>query len=157
MQGGALGDSHAVAEKSSKAGLLVEPMEKPTGGGFTSLGLKTSGAPVRGLGGPWTSVRRPVGVQVGRVGLSVRVDGPRTARAALGGIQAAGSFGRMRMRTTRGAIAELASRRSEVEKAAWASDQNIKTQMKLPLHMGVYLIYALGVVVSFPGPSHLTI
>ena len=28
MQGGTLGDSHAVAEKSSKAGLLVEPMEK---------------------------------------------------------------------------------------------------------------------------------
>ena len=31
MQGGALDDSHAVAEKSSEAGLLVEPMEKTNG------------------------------------------------------------------------------------------------------------------------------
>ena len=52
MQGGALGDSHAVAERASKAGLLVEPMEKPTGGRFTSLDLKTGGAPVLGLERP---------------------------------------------------------------------------------------------------------
>ena len=52
MQGGALGDSHAVAERASEAGLLVEPMEKPTDGRFTSSGLKTGEAPVLGLERP---------------------------------------------------------------------------------------------------------
>ena len=106
MQGGALGDSHVVAEKSSEAGLLVEPMEKPTGGGFTSLGLKTGGAPVRGLGGPWTSVRRPVGVQCGWTARG------RTVRHLVGSRrpEALGGW------TTHGSIAKLASRRSEVEK-----------------------------------------
>ena len=132
MQGGALGDSHAVAEKSSEAGLLVEPMEKPTGGRFTSLGLKTGGAPVA-----WTW--RPMDKCAAAGGSPMRLDGPRTDRAALVGIQVAGSFGRMKIRTARGAIAELASRRSKVEKAAWASNQRHVTWTVLPLHMGVYL------------------
>ena len=52
MQGGALGDSHAVVERAKKAGLLVEPMERPMGGRFTSLGLKTGRAPIFGLERP---------------------------------------------------------------------------------------------------------
>ena len=130
MQGGALGDSHAVAEKSSEAGLLVEPMEKPTGGRFTSLGLKTGGAPVA-----WTW--RPMDKCAAAGGSSMRLDGPRTDRAALGGIQAAGSFGRMKIRTACGAIAELASRRSEVEKVACPSDASTKIWTILPLR-GMY-------------------
>ena len=74
-------------------------------------------------------------------GSLMRLDGPRMDRAALGGIQAAGSFGRMRMRTTRGAITELASRRSEVEKAAWASDQSIGDLDGFAPPMGMYLSY----------------
>ena len=52
MQGGALGDSHIVVERASKVCLLVELMEKPTGGRFTSLGLKTGGPLVLGLERP---------------------------------------------------------------------------------------------------------
>ena len=88
MQGRALSDSHAAAEKSSEAGLLVEPMEKPTGGRFTSLGLKTGGAPVA-----WTW--RPMDKCAAAGGSPMRLDGPRMDRVALGGIQVAGSFGRM--------------------------------------------------------------
>ena len=134
MQGRALSDSHAAAEKSSEAGLLVEPMEKPTGGRFTSLGLKTGGAPV-------ACTWRPMDKCAAAGGSPMRLDGPRTDRAALGGIQVAGSFGRMRMRTARGAIEELASRRSEVEEAAWASDQNIKDLDRIAPPMGVYLSF----------------
>ena len=45
MQDGTLGESHG-AWNGKQAGLLVEP-EKPTGGGFSGLGLKTRGSPVR--------------------------------------------------------------------------------------------------------------
>ena len=76
-------------------------------------------------------------------GSPMRLDGPRTDRAALGGIQAAGSFGRMRMRTARGAITELASRRSEVEKAAWASDQSMGDLDKNAPPMGLYLNFSI--------------
>ena len=73
-------------------------------------------------------------------GSSMRLDGPRTDRAAHGGIQAAGSFRRMRIRTARGAITELASRRSKVEKAAWASDQSMVTWTVLPLQWACILV-----------------
>ena len=87
----------------------------------------------------------------------MRLDGPRTDRAALGGIQVAGSLGRMKIRTARGAITELASRRSKVVKAAWASDQHMVTWTKMPLQWACILISALGVVVSFLESGHLTI
>ena len=134
MQGGALGDSHTVAEKSGEAGLLVEPMEKPTGGRFTSLGLKTGEAPVA-----WTW--RPMDKCAVADGSPMRLDGPRMDRAALGGIQVAGSFGRMKIRMARGTVTELASRRSKVEKAAWASDQSMVTWTVLPLQWACILSY----------------
>ena len=45
MQDGTLGESHG-AWNGKQAGLLVEP-EKPIGGRFSGLGLKTRGSPVR--------------------------------------------------------------------------------------------------------------
>ena len=45
------------------------------------------------------------------------------------------------MRTARGAIMELTLRRSEVEKAAWASDQSMGDLDGFAPPMGVYLSY----------------
>lgn len=45
-----------------------------------------------GLEGPQTSVRRLVGVQVDRVGLSVQLDGLQMDHATVGAIYATGSF-----------------------------------------------------------------
>ena len=47
------------------------------------------------------------------------------------------------MRTARGAITELASRRSEVEEAAWASDQSMGDLDKNAPPMGLYLNFSI--------------
>ena len=88
MQGGALGDSHVVTEKVKRSGFVGRANGKTNGWRVYQFGpqnWRSSGA--------WAW--RPMDKCVAAGGSSMRLDGLRTDRATLGGIQAAGSFGRM--------------------------------------------------------------